>query len=255
MREPVARLRQHVRDVLAALPHADVTVLIAAGSRGIHDSACVSFAALGVQGYEEELPVASPIVEHLSRLTQYPMLRGDDLDLAHAVLAALVSSVRGIVPVVPVRVPAGTEGEVLVTVGASIEQAAQDAGMTANVVVAADLSAALDETSPRYRVAGAREWDAAVIEAVEHHDLGRVVELGPDEALRVHALGWAPLVVLHGAAAAGGLLPEFVGYDAPRGVGQLVVRCLDGRDGHRRYEVGEPETLEGVVPRTGDPRG
>lgn len=255
VRGPVARLREQVREVLSSLPPADVTVLVASGTRGVHDSACATFAPLGVHGAEVELPVVTEVVEHLSRLTQYPMLRGDRLDLGHSVLVRLLRQACGLVPVVALRVPSGTEAEVLVSVGASIDEAVEDAGTTANVVVASDLSAALDETSPRYLAEGAQEWDARAVEAVRGGDLRPLVELGPDEAGRVHATGWAPLVVLHGACAAAGLVPEFVAYEVPRGVGELVALCRDSRDGHRRYSSNRREPLEGVLPRTGDPRG
>lgn len=257
VREDVARLRELSREAIASLPRADVTVVVAAGPRGIHDSAVASLAPLGVPWARAELPVPTEAVEHLSRLVQHPMLRGDELGVALAVLALQVRDVRGIVPVLPLSVPAGTDFDVLTSVGASIAEAVEDAGLTATVVAAGDLSAGLHESSPRWRIDGAERWDAEAVRAFADGELKRLRDLGPEEAERVAALGWAPLAVLHGLVAAGGLAPELLGYLAPLGVGQLVGRCTDGQAPPSRYErpAEQEQARQGVVPRTGDPRG
>lgn len=257
VRDEVERLRELSLDTLAGLPDSDAYVLVARGERGIHDRAAASLAPLGVPGLEVELSVATELIEGLSRLTQYPMYRGDPLSIAHSVLVMLLRDARGEVPVLPVNVPAAGDFDVLVAVGASVAEAAEDAERTVSVVCQSDLSAALDEASPGYAVEGARAWDDAVLEAVRERRLRRLEELGPDEAQRVEALGWAPLAVLHGVCASGHLQVEGLGYGAPRGVGQLVARCRDQAPGDTdRFQIVRPEDPHGgVVPRTGDPRG
>lgn len=230
----VAALRDAVRTTLAALPDAGATVLLAAGPRGVHGEARASMAPLGVPSVEASLPVARDAVEHVTRLTQYPMLVGDPLGLTHSVLLLLLREARGAVPIVPVSVPAAGRGEALVAVGASLAAALEDAGVTATLVCPGDLSSALAPDSPGHAVEGARAWDEAVVAACRAGELGRLVELGREEAQRVGAQGWAPLVVLHGACAAADLHPVDVRYHAPRGVGQLVARFVPPDRGPRR---------------------
>lgn len=257
VRGEVERLRAASFETLRGLPHGDVHVLVATGPRGIHDRAAASLAPLGVPHVEAELPAATEMIEDLSRLTQYPMFRGDPLGIAHSVLALLVREARGEVEVLPVSVPPGVEFDVLVAVGASISEAAEDAERDVSVICQADLSAALHPDSPRHVVDGAREWDEAVLDAVRERKLRGLRELGPDEAMRVEAPGWAPLAVLHGVCASARLEVDGRAYGAPRGVGQLVVRCLDHRPGDTdRFQIVRPgDPYGGVVPRTGDRRG
>lgn len=253
----LARLRDLSLDTLAALPDCDVHVLVARGDRGIHDRAYASLAPLGIHDVETELPVATDMIDDLSRLTQYPMFRGEELGTAHAVLALLLREARGEVEVLAVNVPPGSDFDVLVTVGASIAEAADDAGREVTVVCQADLSAALHRASPGYEVDGAREWDDAVLDAVRRGRLRPLRDLGPEEAQRVQARGWAPLAVLHGVCASAHLTIEGLGYGAPGGVGQLIARCTDQEpEDTDRFEIVRPEDpYGGVLPRTGDRRG
>ncbi|MBW3578843.1 MAG: hypothetical protein KY462_14105 [Actinobacteria bacterium] len=255
IRGEVAELRHLANRALADLPDSDVVVLVAAGPRGIFDRAIASLAPLGVEGAEVELPVATDAVDDLSRLTQYPMFRGDPLTLSHSALALQLHAVRGTTTVLPVNVPPNTDFEVLVSVGASIGEAFREAGLVAAVVAAGDLSAGLSQRSPAHAIEGASQWDAAVVAAVKDGDLRRLAGLGPDAAERVRALGWAPLAVVHGVCAAGRLTPQLLGYGAPRGVGELVALCVGaGRGEQEPYEVAATQR-EGVVRRTGDRRG
>lgn len=257
IRPEVERLREVTLETLADLPDSDVYVLVARGERGVHDRALASLAPLGVPDVEVELPVATELIEDLSRLTQYPMFRGDPLDVAHSVQALLLWHARGEVTVLPVNVPPAGDFDVLVTIGASIAEAAEDAEVEVSVVCQADLSAALHASSPRYLGEGAREWDEAVLDAVRQGGLRPLEGLGPEKAERVEARGWAPLAVLHGVCASAHLRVEGLAYGAPRGVGQLVARCLDHEPGDTdRFQIVRPEDpYGGVVPRTGDRRG
>lgn len=255
IRKDVAELRNLARGALEALAPSDFAVVVASGPRGVYDQAVASLAPLGIKAPEVQLPVDIDAVEHLSRLTQYPMFRGDPLDISHSVLALQLHAACGPVPVVPLNVPAGADYDVLVSVGASIAEAARDAERLTTVICPGDLSAGLDEGSPAHAIASAPDWDAAVVAAFEEGDLGALRELGPREAERVRSLGWAPLAVLDGACASGRLRPAILGYRSPRGIGQLVARCIP-MPGPDRYDLTIPgHEHDGVVPRTGDPRG
>ncbi len=255
IRGDVRELRRLARAALEALAPFDFVVLVASGPRGVYDQAVASLAPLGVQEPGLQLPVEKEAIEHLSRLTQYPMFRGDPLAISHSVLALQLHAVRGLVPVVPVNVPAGADFDVLVTVGASIVESARDAGQLAAVICPGDLSAGLDEGSPAHAIDNAQDWDAAVVGAFEEGDLGALRELGPRDAERVRSLSWAPLSVLHGACASGRLRPLILDYRSPRGVGQLVARCIPVPSPERYDRAIPGHEHDGVVPRTGDPRG
>jgi hypothetical protein len=229
-RDEVRRLRELAREAITGLKEADVHVLVAAGPRGIHDRAHATLAPLGVSGATADLPVAEDVVEHLSRLTQYPVFRGDTLGLGLSVLALQLHEVCGEVPVVPVQVPAATRFDVLASIGASVGEAATEAGVTASVIAAGDLSAGLGEGSPRYAIDGASDWDAALIDAVHGDDSGALTRLGPEEAERVKSVGWAPIAAAHGACASARLRLEVLGYAPARGVGHLVARCVPRGD-------------------------
>lgn len=257
IREAVRDLRRLARAAIAALPSFDVAVMVASGTRGVYDQAVASLAPLGIQEPEIQLPVDAGALEHLSRLTQYPMFRGDPLGVSHAVLALQLHASHGLVPVVPLNVPTGVDFDVLVSVGASIAEAARDAERLVAVICPGDLSAGLHEGSPAHSIANAPEWDAAVVAAFEEGDLSALRELGPRNAERVRSLGWAPLAVLHGACARARLRPVLLGYRSPRGVGQIVARCIQEDElAIDRYDLEVPgHEHDGVVPRTGDPRG
>ncbi len=257
IRDDVRELRRLAGAAIADLPSFDVVVIVATGTRGVYDQAVASLAPLGIHQPAMQLPVDTEALEHLSRLTQYPMFRGDPLGISHSVLALQLHASRGLVPVVPLNVPAGADFDVLVSVGASIAEAARDAERLTAVMCPGDLSAGLHEGSPAHFIPSAPDWDAAIVTAFEAGDLGALRELGPRDAVRVHSLGWAPLAVLHGACASARLRPVLLGYRSPRGVGQVVARCIaEDELAADRYDLAIPgREHDGVVPRTGDPRG
>lgn len=231
-RRAVAALRERVRAVLAALPAADVTVVIAPGPAGVHERAVASLRPLGIAADDVVLPVDASLVPHTTRLTQYPLALGGALGIEHTVLVRLLADGGGRGPVLPLTVPPGTDGQVLVNVGASLVEALRDAHRSAVVVAAADASAGLDERSPGHRIDGAAAWDRRLVTAVAERDADAVAGLGPAEAGRVAAAGWAPLTTLLGVAAAARLriVDDDVAYAVVRGVGRVTTR-LEPRGG------------------------
>jgi len=238
MREAVANLRHAIEEAVGGLPPTDAVLLVGAGAGGFHDHAAADLRPLGVHAPVLELPVATPVIEDLTRLTQYPRFRGEPLGVELTILTRIVGRILGQVPVVPVSVPRGPEADVLRAVGASLHEALEDVDATATVVAAGDLSAGLHDRSPAYLIEGAAAYDAAIVQALEHDDLGSLARYGPDEAERVRARGWPSIVVAAGAAAAARLRPVEVSYHAPCGVGGLVAHLV-GRDAPltRRYEI------------------
>lgn len=243
--EAVDRLRATVEATVAALPEADVVVLVGPGPRGFRERARSSLRPLGLAAEDVVLPVDGELLTHATRITQYPVLIGGALSVENAVLARYVHRARGQVPVLPVSVAPETDGQVLINIGASLVEALRDTHRTGAVLAAGDLSAGLDRTSPRYAIDGAAAWDQLVVDAVSSGDVDALAALGPAEAGRVHGRGWGPLTVLAGVAAAARLHPvEEPVYDVVRGVGRLSLRL--GRTGSA--DVGGVFRRDGTAP-------
>jgi hypothetical protein len=246
-RSAVARLRARVDETLGALPDADVIVLIAPGPRGVHDRARASLRPLGIAREDVSLSVDRKLVPHTTRLTQYPLALGGDLGIEHTILVRLIHALRPDATVLPVSVAPSTDGGVLINVGASLVEALRDAGRTGAFVAAADLSAALTETSPGYLADGAADWDRRLVGAFTRRDTAAVAGLGPHDAARMRAIGWAALTVLAGATAVARLaVAGDLRYDVVRGVGRLTGRFLPTGQG----DAGEAFRRAGTPPLT-----
>jgi len=216
----VERLRTAVDRTVTDLPQADVVVLVAAGQAALHDTAAVDLQGIGQPQITRVLDACPPAIAALSRITQYPRVRRPRLPLDLAVLALLVDRA---VPLVPLEVPSSAEFTVLTALGTSIVQALEEASLTGTLVVAGDLSAGLHEGSPLAARPHAADWDAGVVDLFARGASSGLADLGPEAADGVGARGWAPLCVLHGAAAAAALELSVRHYTAPRGVGYLVM--------------------------------
>jgi hypothetical protein len=202
------------------LPDHDLAVLIGgADSGGLYDRAEASLQANGRADIRQPGRVDADVVPRLSGLIQYPVHGGEPLPPPLAVLAFLVGNSR---PFVPLSVPRAAAFDALVAVGIGLAGAVADPDLRAIIVAAGDLSAALTERSPRHLVPGAVDFDAQAVDVVDSGRLDGLARLGPEEAGRVTALGWGPMVVLHGALERVkiGLVRRH--YSAPRGVGYLV---------------------------------
>lgn len=217
----VGKVADAIDAVVDRLPRADVAVLLATGPQGVHDSGMASLAGIGRPDIRADTVVSREAVAKISETTQYPLYREKVLPLGLSVLALLLGSS---LPVTPVSVPEGAGYDALVGVGTGVAKALDDAGMSAVVLAAGDLSAGLTPKSPRPSVSGAVFWDEQAVAAVDSGRLDGLARLGPEEAQRVFALGWPPMVVLHGAVARAKIGMIVRHYSAPRGVGYLVAQ-------------------------------
>ncbi|MGH8909310.1 MAG: hypothetical protein ACRD0K_23155 [Egibacteraceae bacterium] len=191
-----------VETVLGRLPEAEAAVLLATGHPvGIYARAEASLAGFG-----------RPDLAITLRVADAAQGRNGPLTPGLAVLALLLGDRW---PVTPIALDPAATADVLQAQGAAL--AADPRRLV--VVASGDLSAGLDEGSPRFRIDGAVAWNEALVAAVEHDDADGLGRLGPADALRVAALGWASTVAAQ--AAWGGPL-RVVRYCAPRGVGYLV---------------------------------
>ncbi|MGH8884957.1 MAG: hypothetical protein ACRDYX_07255 [Egibacteraceae bacterium] len=178
------------------------------GELGVYEHAEASLAGFGRPDLSTRLRVASWLSN--ASCQQGP------LPPSLTVLALLVGDHA---PVVPISVASCATAHFLAASGAAIATSLSGRGV---LLAAGDLSAGLGERSPRYRVEGAPAWDEAVVAAVDAQRPERLAALGPAEARRVAALGWAPIVVAQAACMAAGLRLRVKHYSAPRGVGYLV---------------------------------
>lgn len=223
----VAEVRAAVKAALERLERAEIAVLIAAGEGatgatgaagaargqgstgegGADEHAGASLAGFGYPGIAARVRVVGWLTE---------TRRYDPLPPGLAVLALLLGDHA---PVAPINVNAHATAERLATLGAAIAARPRERAI---LLAAGDLSAGLHERSPRYRVEGAVAWDEMMVAAIEAQRPERLAALGPAEARRVAALGWAPIVVAQAACMAAGLRLRTRHYSAPRGVGYLI---------------------------------
>jgi hypothetical protein len=223
--DEVAQLRAAVTATLRPLVGADVVVLLAGGEQGVlHDRAAASLRPFGLAGTERELPVDTDLLAAVAARGRYPRGRTDQLTGDLGVLALLCDQAGLTGPVLPVEVPASASGEALAAMASGLRGAAEAAGRDVALVVGGDLSAGLHTSSPAYRIDGAEAFDRRAVAALETADHAALVALGPDEAGRVQARGWAGLVVAD-SLAIGGPEARSVRYSTVRGVGQVVLRA------------------------------
>lgn len=221
----VAAVCDAIDVVVDGLPDHDIAILIATAEgrrgsgQGLYDAVEASLRGVGRPDIACDAPVQRRVVEQITRVSQYPMYRGEALPLGLSVLALLIG---GSAPLVPMAVPRSAGFDALAATGTGVAEAVADATTRAVVVAAGDLSAGLDVRAPLYLIEGAADWDAQVIDAVDSGRLDGLARLGPEHAKRVGALGWASMAVLHGAVARSKLGLVRRHYSAPRGVGYLV---------------------------------
>jgi hypothetical protein len=223
--EQVAELRAAVDRALAPVADVDSVILVAAGDEAlVHDANRATLASYGHPDVTTELAHDEELLSAVASRGQIPRVRDDRLDGDLAVLASLVTAVRPGGSLLSVTVPYAAGTDALGATAAGLTGAAAATDRNVAVVVAADLAATLDTTSPGYLVEGATDWDAAAVAAVRDGDVEAMAALGPAEATRVQARGWAPLSVLLTVARQLQHRFDEVTYLAPRGVGQLVAR-------------------------------
>jgi hypothetical protein len=209
----VAEVARAINDALASLKDAEAVVLVAAGEPGTYERAEASLAGFGRPDLMASL--------HTARWRSATPHRPGPLSPSLAALALLVG---GHAPVVPISVDARATAHHLAAHGAAIATSLPGCGV---LLAAGDLSAGLGAPSPRYRVEGAMMWDRAVVRAIHAQQPELLAGLGPDEAYRVAALGWAPIIVAQAACMTAGLRLRMRHYSAPRGVGYLVATTDD----------------------------
>jgi hypothetical protein len=216
----IAQVASAARRALTGLAPFDVAVLLAAGSpAAVHLRACTTLAGIGRPDLTIEAQLDPDAAEAVAIATGWPLAEVP-VPLGLAVLAGLVREARPEVGVVPVAVPADDEAGDLLGAGERFAEALE--GRRAVVVASGDLSAGLTAKAPLTLVEGAGAWEDELVDAVAGGRFQHIARMGPGEAARVGARGWAPLVVLAGACRAAALGLVVRHHTAPRGVGYLV---------------------------------
>jgi hypothetical protein len=211
----IDRLRAEIAEALAGPPPGPTVVVVAGVTLAVAAPTSASLASYGH-------PQASAPVT--------PADAAGRLGSALGVEVETGVTASGDDAVLALHLVAHTPAEPVVVVRLPPDPAAVDAVADAlaagswRIVTATDLAATLTLDSPGYIVDGADDWDRAALAAVRDVDLAGLDAIGPGEAERVEARGWAPLRLLVALASRDGQRPSTLHYDAPRGVGQLVVR-------------------------------
>lgn len=218
----VTRVCDAVDATVERLPDHDVVVVIAAAQSGrVHAAARASLAGIGRPDISADPPVDDRTVQRLAAVCRFPVATEAPLPLDLAVLTILLGEGSA---VVPLAVPATAGFDALAATGIAIAKALDDPEVRGVAVAAGDLSAGLTQRSPLHTVEGAEEFDARVVEAVDAGRLDSLDRLGPEEARRVGARGWAALATLHGTLETAKLGLVRRHYSAPEGVGYLVAQ-------------------------------
>lgn len=211
--------------IVDGLPPWDTAVLIAAASHSrhngqeLHDVTQASLNGVGRPDITHSVRTDHDVTERVARLSQYAVRRADRLPLGLATLALLLGDSRR---TVAISVPSFAAFEALTAVGTGVAEAVREGeapGRRVVVVAAGDLSVGPNADAV---VPEAQEWDDRVVEIVDGGRLEGLAGLGPEEAARVGARGWAPMAVLHGVTARAKLGLARRHYSAPCGVGYLV---------------------------------
>lgn len=219
----VKSLRAAIDDTLDALPRSGTVLLIDAGPESVvHDATRASLAGYGYPEVTADLRVDTGSLVAVSARGQAPRVRSDHLSGDLATLALLVAAARPDLAIAPVTIPASAGARALEDVAMGLQAAI--AGVPRQVVVIAvgDLAATLHVTSPGYYNEDAAGWDQQAVDAFGNQDVARFSQLGPVEAERVQARGWAPLTVGLHLASHAGLSVDSATYLTCRGVGRLV---------------------------------
>jgi aromatic ring-opening dioxygenase LigB subunit len=221
--DEVAALRASVLEALRGLPDVDAIVLLTGGEDAtLPDGGCVDLAGYGHPQVRADVPVDRELLTAIATRTGTPRVRADVLTGDLAVLTLLTAEARPGAVVVPVTVATAAGAPSLAGFAAGLSGAVDASGRDVAVLAAGDLSASRDTSSPGYLVEGAVDWDEAAVAALMDADVDAFARLGPAEARRVAARGWAPLTVVLTVARGAGLRFARCEVRAPRGVGQLV---------------------------------
>lgn len=208
-------LRASLRATLFALGDSEVAVLVAgAEATEVRTAARADLSGIGRPDVSADLPVPARAARAIADSCGLGRQRGA-LPLDLAVLALHAGR-----PVVPVTVDSRADAEALAYLGGALVAGLADAGVRAVMVAAGDGSAGLGRAAPRPHVPGAERWQSDYQAAIG--DVAALGRLGPGEAERVSARGWAPAVAVSAACAAAGLRLEVSAAAAPRGVGYVV---------------------------------
>ncbi len=212
--------------VEAALAGAEVVVAIAPGvSRRVRSGHRADLRGLGLPHVTAELP-GHPLVTDVAALLGVGPVKGSEAgphdSVEGDVLGLLAAGAGEPAPAfVLVELAASTTGEDAVRDGAALADLLEDRPERVALLVAADLSAALDTTSPRYEVPGADDIEEQIVTTVRARDLDALAGLTP-RAIEARVATWSSLVAGVAAAAAAGVPTGGLTHLVTRGVGHLV---------------------------------
>jgi hypothetical protein len=211
----IGSVRRQVRDALSGLS-GPIIIVVSGEAAAVCAPTYASLASSGYPQVAAELNAAKSIAESLSS-EQLPLSGVTQVDGDAGALALHVRSHTSCPTAIVTLNPREP-------VAAGLATAIAKAGV--HVLVQGDLAATLTVNSPGYFVDGAQLWDERAVAAIRTCDVGLLSTLGPEQAERVVARGWAPLLLM---AQIGRAMPRDraeVEYASMRGVGLVVARLV-----------------------------
>ncbi len=205
--------------VVERLPPADVVIVVTSGDGAVYDRSLVDLSGLGTPQVVTEFSSHQGVVDGVCERTD---LRGSDATPLPVDAAGLALHTRDRWPVVAITVVPWSSWDALCELGERLVRLTDDLGLTAVIMVSGDGAAGLTPKAPRALISQAGDWQAQLIDAFEQGQTKRLSRLGPAAAAAVHARGWAPMALLHGATAYAKLGVVLREHGAPRGVGYIV---------------------------------
>ncbi len=220
---PLAALRADVAVAAATLDGAAGAVLLVGGERlGVQLASSATLASYGLPDVHRTVAVDAVLARGVAdALGVAAPDAADRYDGDPAVLALHLGAAAPTAALLVVSVPVDTAPQ-LTAWGRALARCLAAFPTATALVAAGDLAATREITSPGHLQDGAVAWDDAACAAVAACDRDAFAALGPAEARRVQARGWAPLAAMLAVLDTVDRPLGTVRFHAPRGVGQLV---------------------------------
>lgn len=208
-----------VHDVVRAAPSGRPVVLVVAGEPGVAVSRHASLRAVGRADLARTVVPAEALAAVLAGPVGWTVRQTPELDLSAAVLTLLGAFAQ---PVVTLGVPPAATSQRLRTLAGRLAVVLDETDALL-VTAAGDGAAALAPRAPLTDRPEAHAWQRRYVAAVARSDGQALAALGPTQAQRLSAWGWAPAVALSCLVETGVCAAPRLRYaGAPHGVGYVV---------------------------------
>lgn len=153
----------------------------------------------------------------------FTLTSSEELDYGFTVPLIMLGADLATVGLIPLSVSL-LEAEQHVTFGRELQNILQSESARVAVIASADLSHYANQQSPlEYRKEG-EDFDQAMRAGVQARDIDGLLKLDPNMLERAGQYGYKPIMMLLGCLDGINCTPKELSYEAPFGVGHLMVR-------------------------------